>query len=367
MPGKTIVEIAPELQEQMLQELRQARFGHLLALHILLLCAQGQTPTQIAASLFCSRSSVYRTVTAYRRGQLSLGGLNSEEREQTGTFSRYLPSLQRSLLAILKRAPATFGWCRTRWSCATLAAQLQVRRGVSVSQETVRRWLHDLGYVWKRARPAAPDNDPERITKLARIRHLVEHLGPSEKLFLMDELDIHLLPKIGYQWMLRATQTEVMTPGANQKRYLAGALDYVTGKIIPMLGERKNRFLVLDLLRELEARFPAATKIYLVADNYRIHKAKAVTEWLNQHPRFEIVWLPTYCPRANPIERAFGDVHDKCTRNHQRQRIEEVVGDVQRHLKVNGPWRYQLSRIYYTPEVDAAAAAFSATVEAKAA
>jgi hypothetical protein len=25
------------------------------------------------------------------------------------------------------------------------------------------------------------------------------------------------------------------------------------------------------------------------------------------------LWLPTDCPKANPIERVFGDVHDKCT------------------------------------------------------
>ncbi len=86
----------------------------------------------------------------------------------------------------------------------------------------------------------------------------------------------------------------------------------MTGKITHVVAERKNRWLVIDLLAALDRQFPVATKIYLVADNYRIHKAKAVVEWLAHHPRFEIVWLPSYCPKANPIERAFGDVHDKC-------------------------------------------------------
>ena len=49
----------------MLRELRAARYGYLLALHILLLCAQGRTPSEIATFLFCSRSSVYRVVAAY--------------------------------------------------------------------------------------------------------------------------------------------------------------------------------------------------------------------------------------------------------------------------------------------------------------
>jgi transposase len=158
-----------------------------------------------------------------------------------------------------------------------------------------------------------------------------------------------------------------MTPGQNEKRYLAGALDYLTGRIIHVVGERKNRYLVIDLLQAIERKFPQSNKIYLIADNYRIHKAKVVMEWLAHHPRIEIVWLPTYCPRANPIERAFGDVHDKCTRNHKRSKISELVGDVEWHLRSNGPWRYQLSSIYYTSEIDLAVAELSAAQKLKAA
>ena len=72
MPKSTILEITPAEQAQMLAALRRARYGYLLALHILLLCAVGRNPTAIAGVLFCSRSSVYRTVRAYRAGTLGL-------------------------------------------------------------------------------------------------------------------------------------------------------------------------------------------------------------------------------------------------------------------------------------------------------
>jgi hypothetical protein len=66
MRKSTFVEIPAEEHAQMLAALRRARYGYLLALHILLLCAAKRTPTDIAAVLFCSRSSVYRTVQAYK-------------------------------------------------------------------------------------------------------------------------------------------------------------------------------------------------------------------------------------------------------------------------------------------------------------
>jgi hypothetical protein len=110
---------------------------------------------------------------------------------------------------------------------------------------------------------------------------------------------------------------EIMTPGTNAKHYLAGALDLATGTL-------------------------------------RHCKAKAVDQWMANHPRVTLLFLPTYCPRANPIERALGDVHDLGPRNHTRKRLPDLVADVEDHLHVNGPWQYQLSELYHQPAVTAA-------------
>ena len=64
-----------------------------------------------------------------------------------------------------------------------------------------------------------------------------------------DELDIHLLPKVGYQWMPKGEVVELVTPGQNQKRYLAGALDTLTGKVMHCIGKRKTALLFVELLQ----------------------------------------------------------------------------------------------------------------------
>jgi transposase len=356
MPKRTFVDIPQEEQRQMLAVLRRARYGYLLALHIVLLCAAGRKPTIIAAMLFCSRSSVYRPVRAYQEGMLGL------EHDDQGWLlppvrtTVLVPTLRRSILALLKASPYAYGWCRTRWSCATLALTLEAKRGLNVSAETMRRWLHELGWVWKRAKLVAKDDDPQRVTRLARIRWVFEQLKPSEAMVFADELDIHLLPKVGSAWMPKGSQVEVMTPGQNAKHDLAGALDLTTGTLHYALGPRKTNALFRDLLSLLEDRYPVErySRLYVVVDNYKIHQAKAVKQWLDAHPRVNLLLLPTYCPRANPIERAFGDVHDCCTRNHQRKRLPELVADVEDHLTLNGPWQYKRSHLYYEPAVTAA-------------
>jgi transposase len=358
VPKTTIVDIAPAEQARLLAEVRRVRYGHLLALHILLLCAAQRSPTEIAAVLFCSRSTVYRVVRAYQAGQWKglAEGEEAGEENSPGRLTVLSPALKRSVLAILTAVPRACGWCRTRWSCATIALELQARRGLEVSAETVRRWLHALAWEWKRAKLVAKDDDPQRVEKLARIRLAFEQVWAGRALCFADELDISLLPKVGYQWMPKGAQVEVPTPGTNEKRYLAGALDVSTGTTQHCVWYRKVTGLFLDLLDTLDRAYPAAdcTHLTVVADNAKIHHAEEVTKWLAAHPRFTLLYLPTYCPRANPIERAFGDVHDKCTRNHTRKRMGHLVQDVEQHLQVNGPWAYALSDLYYTPEVTAA-------------
>jgi transposase len=345
----------------MVAELRRARYGYLLALHLLLLGAAGRSPTEIAAVLFCSRSSVYRVVRAYRAGTLTFAD-PAEEDVGRVRLRILTPSLKRSVVALLKTVPRAYGWCRTRWSCTTLALEVQARRGVQVSAETMRRWLHDLGWVWKRTKLVAKDDDPQRVEKLARIRLVFERLPAQAALFFADELDICLLPKVGYQWMPKGEQVEVWTPGTNEKRYLAGALDIATGTTQHCVWYRKTTGLFLDLLATLDRAYPdpAFSRLSVVVDNSKIHYAEEVQKWLAAHPRFEVLFLPTYCPKANPIERAFGDVHDQCTRDHTRKRMWRLVRDVEQHLRVNGPWPYALSDLYYTPAVTTAVQALIA-------
>jgi hypothetical protein len=52
------------------------------------------------------------------------------------------------------------------------------------------------------------------------------------------------------------------------------------------------------------------TRISVVVDHDDIHQAKAMEQWIESHPRFALLWLPTCGPRAHPIARTVGDVHD---------------------------------------------------------
>jgi transposase len=163
---------------------------------------------------------------------------------------------------------------------------------------------------------------------------LEEALPRGDVLLYVDEVDVHLNPKIGPGYKLRGQQKEVLTPGKNGKRYLAGALNAQTGRLAWVEGERKTGALFIVLVDHLVKRaYCRAGVIHLVLDNFRIHSSKAV-EAARQRwgGRVQFHFLPPYCPDENRIERLWKDLHDKVTRNHTCPDLDTLMINVNNYL-----------------------------------
>ena len=109
-----------------------------------------------------------------------------------------------------------------------------------------------------------------------------------------------------------------MTPGKNQKQYLAGAINAKTGQLTWVESDSKNTYLFLMMLWKLTQEYPDAKVIHVILDNYCIHSTKQVEISLatEEGQRLHLVFLPPYCPDHNRIERLWRDLHADVTRNH---------------------------------------------------
>ena len=134
--------------------------------------------------------------------------------------------------------------------------------------------------------------------------------------------------------MNRGHQKEVLTPGQNQKRYLAGELNPATGELTVVEGNQKNSDLFLRLLESLLEQYPHAKRIHVILDNYRIHSSRIVQAALTHRlKRISLVFLPPYCPNENKIERVWKDLHDEVTRNHPHATMDDLMKAVHRYLR----------------------------------
>lgn len=300
---------------------------------IVLNLSEGRSPSDTAKSLGVSRSTVYRVAERYREfGELGL----IDRREENGD-DKLDECYLSTLWEVVESSPLDHGWKRPSWTREMLVETMRKKTGVRVHVSTMSRALKLIGARRGRPKPTVdcPWSKRAKNKRLGEIEAIIETLPEDEVLVYEDEVDIHLNPKIGLDWMVQGQQKEVMTPGQNQKRYLAGAMDAKTGELIWVEGDSKNSILFIHLLWALHLRYPDAKKIHVILDNYSIHHTEQVKTTLATEAgqRFDLHFLPPYCPDHNKIERAWQDLHANVTRNHRCSTMPELMKNTRAYLR----------------------------------
>ena len=292
----------------------------------------GRSARDIERVLKVHNTTVYRVIKRFREhGEASLW----DGREDNGTekLSEHFLHL---LDKVVRSNPQEHGWRRPTWTRETLVETVVRKTGVRIHVATMSRALALIRARRANPRPRVkcpwfPAVKTRRINALER---LIAALPPGEAAVYEDEVDIHLNPKIGLDWMGFGQQKEAMTPGQNEKRYLAGAMDVRTGEIHWVEAAKKNSWLFWDLLYKLTRVYAAATVIHVILDNYSIHSSKIIAVALaNFASRIRLHFLPPYCPDHNAIERVWKDLHANVTRNHHCATMRELMGEVRYYLR----------------------------------
>lgn len=295
--------------------------------------AEGWSRPRIAEALGCSLSLVSRVRQRWREeGQAGL----IDRREDNGDRKADETFLA-TLWCVLLGQPRDFGHRRPTWTQRLLIEVCTKQTGVGVSRTTMSRSLRMLKARRGRPKPMAPCpwSEKDRKRRVNMLHRLIKNLPPDQVVVWEDEADIDLNPRIGSDWMLPGTQRVVMTPGKNVKRYLAGAMDAVSGQVTWISGLRKDSGLFIELLNKLLRRHADAKVIHVILDNFSIHSSRRTRTWLAQHGRrLTLHFLPPYCPDDNRIERCvWRTMHEHVTSNHHHERIEALMHDVDVHLR----------------------------------
>jgi hypothetical protein len=213
---------------------------------------------------------------------------------------------------------------------------LEKKTGVRISTTTMSRTLRQLKIRLGRPKPivGCPWKKARRIRRIRQIKRLLRDIPEDEVVLFADEVDIHLNPKIGPDYMLSGTQKYVLTPGKNEKRYLAGALNARTGRLTWVVADRKDSDLFIRQLWQLARDdYPRARCIHIILDNYKIHSSQRTQLALAAlSDRVKLHFLPPYCPDHNRIERVWKDLHDNVTRNHTCRNMRALMREVTEYL-----------------------------------
>ena len=320
------------------RRLRTGCFSERLRCQCLQALWRFQEPENIAQVLDLSLATVYRTVARYRQRGV-LGVLDGRTCRRPAKVNAVVLA---TLTRLLQEGPSFSRFHREQWTMETLSLALRERAGISLHFTWVWQLVRRMDWVRKRARPMVRRCNPKRRWQWASLVRALWSIGPQEVLLFADEVDIDFNPKPGYLWLPRGVRAEVETPGRNQKRYLAGALNVDTGKFYYVEGEHKRSGLFITLLERLRKVYRYARKIHLLVDNYSIHKSRFTRAAVDSSGgRVVLHFLPGYSPEYNPVEWIWQQLHAAVTRTHRCRTMTWLMRKVRCHLDSLGRIRYR--------------------------
>jgi transposase len=296
------------------------------------LAAGGRSHRQIASLIHCAPSTVSDTVRRFCT--YGLDGLR--DRRVDNGIDKVDDDYREAMRVLLFCRPTDSGWERPTWTRELIALEMERRGFPRVSVAAVGRALRGIGARRGNPKPLVLCPWPHRRRRRV-INELLRLCGActdEQPVFHADEVDLHLNPKIGLDWMNRGAQRWVVTPGKNHKHYLAGARHCLSKRLTWVDGAQKNSVLFCALLDRLVEEYPNAKRIHVICDNFIIHSSNITQRHLAKLAgRVVLHFLPPYCPDDNPIERVWQDLHANVTRNHRCTSMAELLANVQSFLR----------------------------------
>jgi transposase len=187
---------------------------------------------------------------------------------------------------------------RTFWTATAFHGHIAQKYQVECSYETVRRLLHEKGYVLKVPQPWPDRQDEEAREKFREtLRELAK--DPETELWYGDETGVEGEPKPRRSWAMKGSRPKVVHNGDHVRLNILGTVCPRTGEFFAMEASHCDSDVFQVFLDEAaESITPTRKRNVLILDNASWHKRKR----LNWH-FFEPLYLPPYSPDFNPIER----------------------------------------------------------------
>ena len=113
--------------------------------------------------LGCRLASVYNWATAWK----AFCFIGLRERPRPGKAHHLDTGAEQVLNTLLETDPHHRGYHATRWTVLLLRTEL-AQAGYPVSERTIRRTLHRLGWLWKRPKYVLGRPDPAYAEKRGR-------------------------------------------------------------------------------------------------------------------------------------------------------------------------------------------------------
>lgn len=287
----------------------------------------------IAKVLDLHANTITNHLKEYSKGGLA-GTLEDRYYRPSSSLEPFLECLKCSFLA----APVA--------DAKQAVGRIESLTGIRLSESQARRFMKGLGMKIRKACSIPGKANPQLQFEFYTTTLLpkLEEAGRGErKVFFVDAAHFVMGAFLGMIWCF--ARVLVKTPPGRQRYNVLGAIDSHSQELVSIrTTENINSLSVVALLDKIHEKHPGA-EVTLVMDNASYQRCHFVQD----HARalgVELLFLPSYSPNLNLIERLWKLTKRRCLTNRYYSDFKAFCGAIDKCLDdLSGPLKEELTSL----------------------
>lgn len=277
---------------------------------------------EVAGILGRSPKQIRKWVKRYNK--YGLEGLKSKK--QKGKEAKLSSGQKSDIRELVMHNPRDKGCLFSNWSTKNLKSVILEKFNRIVSQETVRRVLHALGFAWKKPEHRFVLSDRKEREKFRRkVSGAMADRKSNEVILFEDECTVRQHPTLRNAWIPRGMRKFIGTFGNHAKKNVFGFVNILTGNVVNNIREKLTSEDFIASLGDMRKRYKGR-KVKLFIDRARSHTSKKTREYIEENSKWLTVdYLPVQSPEMNPVEILWQHMRKIVTHNHLFPKIQQLV------------------------------------------
>jgi transposase len=223
----------------------------------------------------------------------------------------------------------------TLWTREAVQSLIYKKFQVKKSLPQIGRYLQSWGFSAQKPIYKAYEQDPEAVKEwLEKTYPKIKGKAKKEKaeIYFGDEAGMRSDHHAGKSYSKKGKTPIVKKTGQRFGINMISAVSARGGKRFMLYKGKFNSERYILFLKQLIKN--SKHKIYLIMDNYSVHKTNKVGQWIERHKdKIAVYYLPTYSPELNPDELLNQDVKTNVVGKLRASNAHELKENVKSHLK----------------------------------
>lgn len=267
----------------------------------------GESPEVIAKTLGYHRSAVYQWLQRYEAAGLE--GLKYQKIPgKQPTLSK--AQKQKIFDIVTSKNPLQLKFAFALWTRAMVKDLILDQFGISLSEVSVGRLLHELGLTPQRPLRRAYQQNPERVAHWLQQEYpaiQTEANAAKATIYFGDEAGIRSDYHSGTTWAPRGQTPVIRTTGSRHSLNLVSA---ISAKGSMRFMTVKGKMTADRFIEFLERLLKNQSKpVFLIVDGHPVHRSARVRAFVEStEGRLKLFHLPAYSPELNPDEQVWNQL-----------------------------------------------------------